>query len=232
MMTQQGIGALTRQPDTTIDGTATTSAVWGVPTTEWKFKFIIDPASIITDPERPELSKGKDTPPPGGNSPFTGKPLAGGAEKKWDVSRRAKYRIVNSDSKPKGKFSSGFGTIYDGQPQADSIAVDFPTDPVVGNDDSSFNDEENNPYSAATGIFAHGVGEVVSRDKPSIWIPEAGSTNGNTLEEYDLFGEFLRFEVGKKWYRASDYFDWKLVSKLSMQGGKWIDSGCLTTKGN
>jgi hypothetical protein len=231
--TQQGVGSFTRQPDTTIDGTTTHSAVWAMPTTYWKFKFAITPAEIISDQERPDLSGAKQTSPPGGNSPFTGKPLSGGADKKWDVSRRIKIRILNPNLKPKSKFSSGFGTIYDGQPQADSIAVDFPADPVVGNDDSGFSaDEENDPYSAATGTLAHGKGEVTSLDLPTLWTPEAGSADTHTLEQQVLFGEFLRLEVGSKWYRASDYFDWKTVAKLTMQAGQWNNSGCSTTTGN
>ena len=231
-VTQQGVSTFNRQADTTIDGTATTSAVWAMPTTKWKFKFTIQPATIITEQERPELSGAKQSPPPGGNSEFTGKPLAGGADKKWDVSRRVKYRIVNPGLKPKGKFSSGFGSLYDGQPQADSIAVQFPTDTVIGNDDSGFGDEENHPYSAATGSIPHGVGEISSFDGPSIWIPEAGSSNGHTLEEHDLFGEFARLNIGSNWYRISSFVDWKTVAKLSMQNGQWSDGGCSTSTGN
>ena len=148
------------------------------------------------------------------------------------MSRRVQYRIVNPGLKPKGKFSSGFGTLYDTQPNADSIPIPFPTDDVIGNDDSSFADEDDDPYNAATGILAHAIGEISSHDTPTTWIPEAGSSNGDTLEEYDYFGEFARLEIGSRWYRVSDFLDWKFVTKLKMQSNQWTNNGCTTVTGN
>jgi hypothetical protein len=232
LVTQQGVGTLNRTGDTTIDGTSTISAVWRLEPTNWKFKFTIQPASIITEQERPELSGAKQAPPPGGNSEFSGKPLAGGADKKWDISLRCQFRVVNPNLKSKGKFSSEFGTMFDEQPQADSFAFKFPNDPVVGNDDSGYSDEENDPYAAATGTIPHGIGEISSLDGQTIWIPEAGSSNGHIIEVYDLFGEFARLNVGPKWYRISSFVDWKSVAKFSMQNSQWTNGGCLTSTGN
>ena len=231
-ITQQPALSFSRKADTNIDGTATMSAVVQ-PDKNYRFKFTIKPKEIITDPDRPDLSGAKAGGPPGGNSPFTGYPLAGGADKKWDVSRRAQYRILNPNLIPKGKFSKGFGTIYDGQPQADSIAVDFPADTVVGNDDSGVSDENNDPYNDSKDAeLGHAKGEVTSIDWPSIWMPEAGAANGFTYEERDFFGEFLRVELNAHWYRASDFLNWKIVMKVQFQGGQWVDNGSATGPGN
>lgn len=232
-ITQQPGTAFARAPDTTIDGTATTSAVIKLDK-KYLFKFTIEPAALFdATNDHPDLTGAPNPNPPGGNSEFTGTALSGGANLKWDMSRRALDHILNPNLIPKGKLSSGFGSLYDGQPKADSNGADFPADDVVGNDDAGFTDEDNNPYAAkAGGDLAHAVGEITSLDNPTIWIPEAGAANGNTFQEEAKFGEFARVNIGSKWYRVSDFLDWNLTAKVKMAGGVWTDNGSATGPGN
>lgn len=195
---------------------------------DYIFTFTILPKDIISDSDRPSLEGGKKTSPPGENSPFTGTPLAGGANNKWDVSRRVSVHILNPNLIAHGKFSDGYGSLYNNQPKADDMAVDFPSNDVVGNDDTAYADEANDPYSG-TDVD---VGNVASLDRPSLAMPYAGASEGNTLNQKLLFGEFLRLEIADKWYRVSDFLQWKMIMSVKFQGGAWVNDGSSSGPGN
>lgn len=232
-VTQTGTGVFGRASNTTIDGTTSMSAGW-LTDNRWLFRFTIQPSAIINDPEDwPDFRGNFSTPPPGDISEFTGLPLSLGANKKWDVARRVEERILNPGLKPQGKFAAGSGSIYNSQPSADSIAVPLPSNPVIGNDDSDVSDEDNAPYSVSTTEYLeHAIGQITSRDRPNIWMPEVGSSDGDTIEERCNFSEFARLEIGEKWYRISDYLDWRFVLKVKMVSGEWTNDGCETAEGH
>jgi hypothetical protein len=71
-------------------------------------------------------------------------PLAGGFDKKWDVSRRWRLRVFNPGNIPQGKFPFAFKQLYTHQPNAGFVEeLAFPSNPVEGNDDRNVDDENN-----------------------------------------------------------------------------------------
>ncbi|MCE0499138.1 MAG: hypothetical protein LV481_14450 [Methylacidiphilales bacterium] len=158
--------------------------------------------------------------------------LGGGANMKWDVSRRYSFPISNPASIPRGKFTSGFGTIYS-QAIPSGNAVSLPSNPLIGNDDASTADEDDNPYAACTTTnLTHAIGQITSLDRPTLWMPNAGGSEGNTLEQSFLMQEFVRVQIGSSWYVISDPLLWKEVENLTFHSGQWQDNGSLLGAGN
>ena len=80
--------------------------------------------------------------------------------------------------------------------------------------------------------LSHAIGEVTSADRPSAWMADVGGAENNTMEIRYFFGEFLRLELGTKWYRVSDFVDWKLIAKYRFTGGAFVNNGSVTGPGN
>jgi hypothetical protein len=172
----------------------------------FNFRHQIQPATVITDVDRPNLRGLKTVDPPGGNHPLSGDPLAGGANQKWDSSRQIKAKILN----PNGLTNAAFA-----QPAPVAVAA-YPINDVEGNDDRATGDETNNPY--ATGGVLTGV------DSPGMGIDNAAGADGNTWERRLHFREFTRVELAGTWHRISDFFPWRLHVKFKKSGGKWLDN--------
>ena len=53
-----------------------------------------------------------------------------------------------------------------------------------------------------------------------------GGTAGDAIE-WDLeMREFVRLQIGSKWYRISPFFPWKHVGKMKKNpNNEWIDDG-------
>lgn len=154
----------------------------------------IQPSSLISDANRPNLSGSNTTePPPQGATNVAGDPLSGGATKKWDVSRRIKIR-ASTQSPP-----------FDPE-----VIVDrndnFPTNSVTGNDDAGVSDEVNDPYS--------NNGKVSSTDEPRRSFRIQGGNVGDTYRSQLWFQEFVRLELAGTWYVVSDPRLWRVDIKM------------------
>jgi len=146
----------------------------------------IQPPSIITDSDRPNLTGSNASGAPGGQN-VAGVSLAGGANKKWDMSRRIS-RNINIQSTP--------ALIL---PNLDKNII-FPGDKVVGNDDAGTGDEDNDPYSRS--------GTILSADRPTRSFMLQGGSAGDTYQNNTSFEEFARLEINGKWFLISDPEPW------------------------
>jgi hypothetical protein len=176
----------------------------------YTFQHTIAPASVITDIDRPDLSGTNQTAPPGGNH-WTGSPLSGGADKKWDNSRQIRLKIMNPASLPGTAFSL---------PLIPGDIASYPTNPVEGTDDAFVIDEANDPYAAS--------GVLTGLDKPGIAIANDTGADGNTYELRSHFIEFTRLEIKGKWYRICADYPWRIHLRLKKVSGTWTDD--TTTK--
>lgn len=146
----------------------------------------IQPTSIITDSDRPNLTGANVSGAPGGQN-AAGISLAGGANKKWDMSRRIS-RNINIQANP--------ALIL---PNLDKNII-FPGDKVVGNDDSGTGDEDNDPYSRS--------GTILSSDRPTRSFTLQGGVTGDTYQNNTSFEEFSRLEISGNWFLISDPEPW------------------------
>jgi hypothetical protein len=95
---------------------------------------------------------------------------------------------------------------------------DWPSDPVVGNDDTTVDDPEtNDPYA--------NMGKLTGTDDPLYAPLHEEGANGDTLEIRFHCREFTRLEINGKWYRISDDFLWRAHFKFIKAMGKWGDNG-------
>ncbi len=177
----------------------------GTRSPQWDFEFTIAPAAIVTRSDRPDFTGGNTVNPPNGTHVTTGNPLTGGADKKWDVSRRMRVKAL-SPNVATAWYDDPGGTIYDNLPSASIIQENYPANTVMGNDDTATSDENNIPNAQA---------KVSSSDRPTCPVLRNAGGNVGNLVEYRLqFGEFLRLEIAGNWYRVSDYYDWRFHGKL------------------
>lgn len=63
-------------------------------------------------------------------------------------------------------------------------------------------------------------------------MPDARGATNNTFEQDFLPQEFARAQIGSAWYLISDPVSWKVVEKLTFQGGQWQDNGSTLGAGN
>ena len=146
----------------------------------------ITPASIITDADRPNLTGANSSPPPGGVN-ARGVTLAGGANRKWDMSRRIN-RTIAINANPALNLS-----VLD-------INIAFPGDKRIGNDDAGTRDENNDPYGNG--------GVIRSSDRPTRSFHLQGGGAGSTYDNDTSFEEFARLEIDGTWYLISDPEPW------------------------
>jgi hypothetical protein len=210
----------------------------------YEFVFTISPSTIfavnndIPDLTGPKDPAGDNEIGKGTNSPATGLDLSGGANDRWDVSRRSEVQCFNPNLVPLAKMPLVFQGVYNvpGWPAANLICVSFPNNPLIGNDDSTFTDEDNNPYAVgANAHLIHDVGQIASKDSPSVGMANSAASANYSFEQDDLFQEFARLEIGQHWYLISSGSDdilWNLKSRYSVNGGVWIDNGSTTGTGN
>lgn len=207
----------------------------------YNFKFMIQPLTIFTESDHPELSgantyNGNFIDPPGSGTLHcvSNSDIKGGADKKWDVSRRVKIKIINPQLYPVTKLSKIAGNLLDNQPLAEDIPVLYPSDITIGNDDtSSLDDEDNNPYEKCELPNAiHEVGEIASTDRPSALMRNSTGIDGDKFEDRYHFGEFTRLLVGDKWYVTSEMFDWRMHVKFIRITGAWEDDGSFIATDN
>src|SRR5262249_16438281 len=165
----------------------------------FKFEHTISPASIVTiSDDIPDLTGPKVTPLPEGTN-HAGDSLQGGADHKWDSSRKIRKKFINPSNTPlpsiggNPSFHSTFPnypSAADGDgPPGGVAAIDPDLVPIVGNDDAGVGDEDNDPYTDPD------RGKLIGRDRPSRSIDHSVGANGDTLEWRLHFIEFTRLEI-------------------------------------
>jgi hypothetical protein len=216
----------------------------------WRFKFTIEPAGIITEADRPALHGNADLQKnvPGHNKPYPTDPdpnlKADTAVNKWDVTRQMSISLRNPGLITKAQLEEHFlGQWTDGQPQNLHTPVPYPTNPVEGNDDPFTVDEENNPYAVSNQMgLEHQIGEITSFDAPGWSVLNSwGTANDQEFVAMSNFREFARVQLwdgkranGKFWFRISNYGLWhhSLKAKFDLPTGKWNDNGSSSALGN
>lgn len=181
----------------------------------YNFTHTIQPTTIITDANRPDLSGARLNAPPGGTHPIFGDPLSNGADVKWDNSRQIRLKRVNPNSIPLADLV---------QPPGPN-SVSYPNDDVEGNDDRTNGDPETNDPYANSGV-------LTGTDSPNDGIAHSAGAAGNTYEMRYQFREFSRLEIQGTWYRISDYYLWRLHIKFKKVNGKWVNDGTVKALDN
>jgi hypothetical protein len=177
------------------------------------FAHLISPSTIITDPDRPDLSGTRMNPPPGGNHPFNGGSLSGGADKKWDNSRQIRIKVLNPNNISNNDITDPVPT----------NSLNYPAIDAEGNDDTTTGsnltppEEINDPYNNNQILYG--------RDSPRIGLTHRSGVNGNTFEVRIHFREFTRLEIAGTWYRISDFYLWRRHFKFKKNNGLWENDG-------
>ena len=169
----------------------------------------ITPAAIITDMERPKLSGGNEVNPPG-NVNINGDELSGGANKKWDISRRVAGTVVSKNLEPPMPEEN----------QVREKTFAMPQNPLIGNDDAGVDDETNDPYNnnqtlTSSDPVQRGFGFLGGHEN---------ATHQNKLE----FEEFVRLEINRKWFLISGKDSWEVHFKFKKEK---IDEGDIGPTG-
>jgi hypothetical protein len=193
----------------------------------YEFEHTIKPSEIITAPDRPNLAGANTTAvPPASGLNYKGDSLVGGADKKWDSSRKIRQKTINPNGVSLPGDASFHGNFHDFPSMSDGDgrpggagAISFRDLLVAGNDDAGVGDEDNDPYSAPH------VGKLWGIDTPTRGVLHSAGANGNTVEWRLHFMEFARLEINGKWYLISDYFPWRVHYKLKKESGKWKNDG-------
>jgi len=191
----------------------------------YTFKYEIEPISILSTSAGsniPNLTGINQTSPPGGFH-WSGLPLSqgvsSGPNKKWDVSRQIKVKLLNPANYPSSQLST---------PQSFWTAIPnlniYPEDPVEGNDDAV--PEANDPYAIAT------LGVLNSYDRPFLGIQNATGSDGDTFEIRHHFREFVRLEIENDWYLISDYQLWRVHMRWIRNAGSWSDNNSFQEANN
>lgn len=150
--------------------------------------------------------------------------LGAGATRKWNVSQRFSFVIDNPSRIPGNKFSGGFNQWYAAD-IPDGHRIDFPANPLIGNDDPFVAPNENNPYELYEGgPKHHAVGQLTTYDMPSIYMPDGGESPNTYIKQSFLAQDFVRLQIGTAWYVVSDPVKWKVVETLIYSNQSWQDN--------
>jgi hypothetical protein len=214
---------------------------------EWTATIL--PREIIFDNDRPAIEKQTREVPPGDDlgvaSPVhrdaTGSEFMG-----WDMSRQKRRKGFKGNPEKHPPVPMKETTSSDLE-QLRPVK-DYPANPVEGNDDTKRN-EDSNPYDQRDpqlGVVP-GLGEkgtLRSADHPSLELsdtnpifPPGFEEEGYTIRMHWQFREFVRVQLGKKWYRCSDFKPWRYYANIKRRNGKWNadpdrpDTFDLTNKG-
>lgn len=188
------------------------------------YSFTVQPARIITDAERPDLSGSNTADVPNKNKAHfvSGNPLSGGASLKWDASRQVRAKILNPHLY--ATLPPVAGHLWNGQPAATTTPESYPTNPLEGNDDSGTGDENNNPYGNS--------GIITSHDGPQFYLPFSTGTDNQTFTVQFHFQEFVRLNLGANWYAVSDHHLWRTHFNFKKISGKWRNNGSVIEQNN
>jgi hypothetical protein len=177
----------------------------------YDFEFVIEPASIIPDnpatDDVPDLRGANTVNVPdvsdvGTDVSGIGDNLSTGADKKWDVTRRVKRKIINPSAIPFSTFPEYAGTSI----ELFTTRLNYPSNLLVGNDDRGVGDENNDPYTGA-------VKRITSLDDPLFFINNTRGVVNDTFQKILHFQEFARLEIGNAWYNISAPISWRIHMK-------------------
>jgi hypothetical protein len=134
-----------------------------------------------------------------GSDPVDNVPLSGGVSALWDMSRRKTIRAGVTD---------GNGNDHAWKPLTADPFMNYPTDPIVGNDDASAADEDNNPYDPAH------LGKIMVTDhvirESATSMPMEDGYVGDFYTSKVWFKDFARLRLGGTWYLVSDPLLWRV----------------------
>jgi hypothetical protein len=180
------------------------------------FTATVRPPRIITDADRPDLSGVNPTAVPDSGIHLCGSALAGGANRRWDITRRFRQRVLNpAGLVPPAPNPACFWT--------NQLA--FPANNAEGNDDTHTGDETNNPYANA--------GVLTSRDTPADFVNDAQGSVSDTLEIRMHFQEFARLDLGGAWHTISPPQPWRFhlrARNLPILG--WVNNASTSALDN
>jgi hypothetical protein len=156
--------------------------------------------------------------------------LSGGADHKWDVSRQIRRKAVDVTNIPATVAANTF--FY-------TSFLNYPSNPLAGNDDQGTADEDNDPYAA--GLVA--IGQICADDTPTRPIRHTDGDVDDTFEVRNHFREFARVLLDTQWYAISGFSTWRLhfrgVKRSEATDGKdydkdgaqnktfWVDNGTV-----
>ena len=185
--------------------------VVGSNSTTWR----ATPVSIFTAVDRPDFSPATtNVPGTGSVHPITGVDLRYGGSKRIDVSQKVRAEIL-SPNISSAFFANGAGSQYSGLPSVlPVVEVDYPTDDLVGNDDVALyghddyrsNGQDNDPGNDGILHFDDLVRILTVRSD--------GAAINDTVEMRIQFKDFVRIEIGDKWYLMSDFVEWRILGKM------------------
>jgi hypothetical protein len=148
-----------------------------------------------------------------GIDPVTLDPLSNGVNALWDMSRRKAIRAG---------IQTAFSEDHAYLPMPGDPLMDYPTNPVEGNDDSATNDESNNPYAPGH-LGELTMSDNVIRDGPGPAILQNGYL-GDFYTSKVWFQDFARVKLGNVWYVISDPNSWRVefhFRKLPITESMW-----------
>lgn len=186
-----------------------------------RFTARVAPTEIFTDADRPDLAGSNSGKVPGADvrHVISNNPLSGGADQKWDMSRRIRIRLLNKEVRSPEDHPKVDGRLWDGVHYYCSIPEDYSAIETIGNDDVSTADEENDPYDAKN------PGKLVGGDTTIRWtMRHSVGTCDNRCGTRVHFGEFVRVQAGDLWLRISDFADWKVHFLFEKVDGQWRDA--------
>jgi hypothetical protein len=189
---------------------------WTKSETTWSFTATPIPTDILDKTKDVPDMSGDPVPPPVPNHAavhaFDGEPF-GNASFKWDITRRWREHDLMPSIHPSDTAWPPSGSLYGTLPVADKIqktcptpgADYYPQDKVEGNDDGG---NDTDPYAATSG------GKLTDIDSPDNDFRDSAGAIGDTAEARSQFGEFVRAQIGTKWFRVSDFAEWRFHTKL------------------
>jgi len=179
------------------------------------FTHNISPTTMFTKSDRPDLGGPRTVVPPNVGANETGVAnygvnLATGATKLWDSSRQLRNKCINPDEID---FSARLAIVKV------TTHLDYPLDETCGNDDSlPEDDEDGNPYNPGH------PATMYDWDRPGMTLYHRTDPNhsnegalGNTCEFRVHFREFVRLQLGDRWYRISDWYPWRIHLRFNKQ---------------
>jgi PKD repeat protein len=190
----------------------------------YKFEFAVQPTSVVDKhADIPNLAGIKTVDVPGGDRVhiLSGELLRNGAQRKWDVSRQARVKVLNPQLYDKDQLLASANpkaTLWKNQPKAIDVPETYPGDEEgpLGNDDTGV-EAPHDPYASG--------GKLNSSDKPTSFMVDSVGQNGDSFELRFQYREFVRIELGRKWYRCSDFKLWRAHHRFSKKANAWIGTG-------
>jgi hypothetical protein len=140
---------------------------------------------------------------------------------------------LNPNLIPKADLTQGPERYFANQPLATDIPEEYPSlGSAEGNDDPTDEGEDNDPYTPGS----TGLGTLAQTDGPTFVMRTAAGSPGNTIEDRSHFRDFVRLQIGSRWYVVSDFLPWKvhakMIKKIENGTAVWRDNGSFFQDNN